>query len=159
MGAHMRPGREAGFSYLAMLFALAVFGVGLAKIGPLTSQLARRDAEADLIRAGLEVEQAIASYYYSSPGAVPALPRSWDDLLEDRRFVAMKRHLRRIPLDPITRSYDWGIEQGAGGMMGVYSRSDAHPLRTRPIELARSATGGQHYSDWKFVFVPNEASR
>jgi len=155
----MQAGRQGGFSYLALLFALAIFGIGLAKIGPLSSQLARRSAEAELIRTGLEVERAIASYYYSSPGTIPALPRTWDDLLEDRRFVAMKRHLRRVPLDPITRTHDWGVEEIGGGMIGIYSRSDAAPLRRRPIELERSTTGGEHYSDWKFVFVPTEARR
>ncbi|WP_338616191.1 type II secretion system protein [Pigmentiphaga sp. CHJ604] len=155
----MRAGRQEGFSYLALLFALAIFGVGLAKIGPLSSQLTRRDAEAELIRTGLEVERAIASYYYSSPGTLPTLPRTWDDLLEDRRFVTMKRHLRRIPFDPVTRTYDWGMEEIGGGMAGIYSRSDAAPLRRRPIELERSTTGGEHYSDWKFVFIPSEAKR
>lgn len=57
-------------------------------------------------------------------------PLELQDLLEDRRSGKLVRHLRQIYRDPLTGSYLWGLQRGPDGRItGIYSRSDAAPLR------------------------------
>lgn len=143
-----------------MLFSLALFGVGLAAVGKWASDLDRRDREAELLRAGQEMRLAIGAYYRSSPGNLQQWPRELDELIEDRRFVAIKRHLRRLPRDPITRDHDWqAIRQADGRIVGVRSRSRGTPLLQRPWTMDDGfvVAAVPRYSDWQFTYVPTAA--
>jgi type II secretory pathway pseudopilin PulG len=150
----MKRRHAAGFVYVTMLFAVAVFGLGLALVGQWTSERQRRAQEEELLRIGTEVVAAIRRHYRESPGTEKQFPREWEDLLEDRRFVGTKRHLRRIPRDPITGSSDWGIVTGPGGRMaGIYSKSEVQPLRQRAQDLGLVRLDpASRYSEWKFVY-------
>jgi type II secretory pathway pseudopilin PulG len=156
----MRAGsRERGFSYIVVMFALALFGIGLAQVGERWSEVSRRDKEAELIRAGSDVVRAIEAYYVKSPGAAKAFPKSWDDLTEDRRFVGVQRHLRRVPVDPFTKRADWiVVRAGDGGIAGIQSRHDGKPLRQRALVLdwttAAPIPAASRYAEWKFVYQP-----
>lgn len=160
-GATMLPGnrpgapRAGGFTYVAMLFALAIFGVGLAALGESWSAASHREKEEELIRVGGEFVKAIASYHQRSPGTPKAYPASLDELLLDNRFVGTERHLRTIYRDPFTNNVAWELVRTQDGrIMGVHSRSNRESLRKRPFQLAHSAMiGGARYSDWKFVFI------
>jgi type II secretory pathway pseudopilin PulG len=100
--------RSGGFTYLALLFAIAILGVALAITGEVASTTARREREAQLRWVGAQFTDAIASYYYASPAAsARAYPRSLDDLLLDTRFPNVRRHLRQVYLNPITDEPDW----------------------------------------------------
>ena len=147
--------REAGFTYLAMLLAVAVIGIGLAAAGQSWSTAAQREKEAELLFAGGEFRRAIRSYYFASPGA-PRYPRQLQDLLRDDRFPSVRRHLRRLYRDPMTGGREWGlVEAPEGGLMGVHSRSAASALKTANFtEANRDLEGRTRYADWKFVFRP-----
>ena len=147
---------ERGFVYVAMLFALAIFGLGLAKLGQCTSERERRDRETQLLRTGQQVVEAIRQYYSRSPGTAQRFPRSFADLTEDTRYIGAVRYLRSAPLDPITLSAQWGYVRTAdGGFSGVYSLSRAVPLAQRSIELAGTRLpAASRYSDWRFVYDP-----
>lgn len=154
----MRPGkaRSGGFTYLMVLVALAIFGVGLAALGETWSSVARRDSEQELLAVGDAYARAIEQYYLRSPGATRRYPARLDDLLEDRRFVGTVRHLRRLYRDPVAR-HEFGVVMAAdGGIMGVYSTSAARPLRSAPYRLSNgAAVTGPRYADWKFVYAPD----
>jgi hypothetical protein len=139
-----------------MLFALAIFGVGLATVGQWASEIAHRDHEAALLRTGTEVIGAIRSYYRDSPGTVHRLPTDWSDLLEDRRFVGMMHHLRQIPRDPFTRERDWVlIRDASGAMVGFHSASSAAPLTQVAVDVTGFTLAPvTRYSDWQFVYDP-----
>lgn len=137
-----------------MLFALAVFGIGLAAIGESWSAASYREREEALLRTGAAYQRAIAAYYNRSPGSVKTYPRQLADLTGDPRMVGVVRYLRTVAPDPVTGSLDWGLVAAPdGGIAGVYSRSDKTPLRHAPgaPETATAAVGGSKYSDWKFV--------
>ena len=115
-----------------------------------------REREQELLFIGAEFRWAIATYYEQSPGAVKRYPGTLRDLLFDSRFLTMKRHLRRIYVDPMTGSTKWGMVAAPdGGIMGVYSLSEK-----QPIKIAAFAESNAHfetakqYSDWRFVYVP-----
>lgn len=145
-----------GFTYVAMLFALAIFAVGLAAIGASWSATSHREKEEELLRIGQAYEHAIAEYYLMSPGSVKTYPRSLNELVEDRRFVGTVRHVRKIYPDPFTGNEKWGIVAVPdGGIAGVYSLSEKETLRKQNIVLRDgTAISGARYSDWKFTYQP-----
>ena len=148
--------RQSGFTYVAMLFALAIFAVGLAAIGESWSTASHREKEDELLRIGQAYERAIAEYYLMSPGSVKIYPHSLTELVEDRRFVGTVRHVRRIYFDPFTGNDKWGMVAAPdGGIAGVYSLSEKETLKKQNTVL-RDGTivGGARYSDWKFIYQP-----
>jgi type II secretory pathway pseudopilin PulG len=156
----MRTGKrgvaaQRGFSYVLVLAALAIFGIGLAALGESWSSAARRDKENELLEVGAAYVQAIGNYYRRSPGAVQRFPQRLEELVEDGRFVGAVRHLRRQYADPVSRGGSWGLVRAAdGGIAGVYSQSSERPLR-RMAQLANGLQlAGERYEEWKFVYVP-----
>jgi type II secretory pathway pseudopilin PulG len=146
------PLAQAGFAYAILLFALAIFGVGLAAAGTTWSEQSRRDKEQELLRIGILYAKAIERYHSVSPGTVKVYPQSLEDLLIDGRFVGIQRHLRVLYPDPITGKA-WQILRSAdGGIHGVYSASERTPLLKRSIESSGILLApANRYADWKFV--------
>jgi type II secretory pathway pseudopilin PulG len=147
---------EAGFTYLGVLFAVALMGAMLASIATIWHQVQQREKEKQLLFVGKQFRQAIASYYENSPGLARQFPKSLDDLLEDRRVPFTRRHLRKIFYDPLTGSTDWGLVKDAGGgITGVYSKSDDEPLKKANFaEQFAQFEDKKRYSDWRFVYAP-----
>jgi hypothetical protein len=72
----------------------------------------------------------------------------------------MRRHLRKIFIDPLTGQQRWGIERREGvGIVGFYSEASGTPLKQEGFD-ARNASfaGAQSYRAWIFAFVPPEAA-
>ena len=112
--------RQNGFTYLGLLLAIALIGIGLAAASEVWSTVARRQRLVQLNWVGQQYVQAIGSYYEASPGSQKAYPHSMDDLLEDQRFGFVRRHLRQVYSDPLTGIADWQlISAPGGGFMGV----------------------------------------
>ncbi len=159
----MRAGDKnaGGFAYVMVLFALAIFGIGLATLGTTWSDQVRRDKEAELIRIGGLYAEAIARYRASSPGSLKIYPKRLEELLEDRRFVGIERHLRQLYADPITGKSDWGlIDAPDGGIRGVYSLSDRTPLKQVTLTAGRlRLEAAQRYSDWKFALSEQDVPK
>jgi type II secretory pathway pseudopilin PulG len=163
MEAGMPPGsrlccqQQAGFTYTVLLFALVLLGVGLAAIGEAWSAASRRDKERELLYVGNEYVRAIRSFYEDSPGE-HRYPASLADLVEDRRFVDVRRHLRRLYPDPVDPALEWRLLPAPdGGVMGVASQSRLPALARQPARLPGAATlAGTHYSDWAFAYVPRD---
>lgn len=156
----MRSGRpaaaERGFTYLVMLLAVALIGVGLVATSEVWSQSRQREKERELLFIGNQFRQAIALYYQRTPGMVKRFPEKLQDLLEDKRYLVTQRHLRKIFADPITGKPDWGIVPApGGGIMGVYSRSNDKPIKTADFPTEdQSFEGAQRYSQWRFIYQP-----
>lgn len=148
-------GTQHGFTYVAMLFALAMFGIGLAAVGEAWSTATQREREEELIQVGQAYARAIGTYYAQAPGTAKTYPPALQDLVEDRRFAGVRRHLRKIYLDPVGKGAEWGLVKAAdGGIAGVYSLSEKATLRRQPLLLPGAAPVlGGRYVDWKFVYV------
>src|SRR3990170_6452118 len=85
----MRSGSaQRGFTYLAMLLAVAVIGIGLAAAGQVWTTAAQREKEQQLLFVGNQYRRAIGLYHRNSPNQLTpgvAYPKALKDLLEDKR--------------------------------------------------------------------------
>jgi type II secretory pathway pseudopilin PulG len=142
-----------GFTYLAILFVVAIMGAGLALVGEVWHTAAVREREVELLYVGNQYRKAIERYYLSGPRQYP---RTRDDLLKDPRKPGTERYLRRLYPDPLTGKDEWGIVKAPdGGIMGVYSLSSDKPLKTAQFRVRdRDFEGATTYSDWKFLYNP-----
>ena len=150
-------GCERGFTYIGVLIFVAIAGVALAGTGELWSTAAKRENEAQLLFVGGEFRRAIGSYYESSPGQ-KQFPERLEDLLEDRRFPVVRRHLRRLYPDPITGAPKWGLIKHGERIIGIHSLSEDKPLKQanfRPEDEVFAGIGA--YSGWRFVYEPKTA--
>ncbi|ACO79076.1 hypothetical protein AvCA_29070 [Azotobacter vinelandii CA] len=147
---------QRGFTYLGVLFLVALMGGALAAAGQLWSTASRRDKERDLLWIGDQYAKALRSYYRSASG-VAQYPQSLEELLEDRRQIKRQRHLRRLYADPVTGSREWGLIRSTDGRIaGVYSLSERRPLKSAnfPPEWEHFE-GMTRYADWQFVADPS----
>lgn len=154
-----RTPHQHGFTLLAVIAAMLLLALASNSVLTYVSQQALREREAELLRVGQLYAQAIGSYYEASPGSVKRWPRTLEDLVEDQRFVGIKRHLRQLYADPMTRTTNWGLVNASdGGLTGVYSRSEAQPIRNAAIALgALTLSPARRYADWQFVYQPAPA--
>ena len=145
--------REAGFTYLTVLFAIAFMGLGLALTGEVWHTALTRDREMQLLYAGNQYRRAIERYYVSGPRQ---FPRTLEDLLKDPRKPGTERYLRKLYFDPLTGKSEWGLVKAPdGGIMGVYSLSEDSPKKLAGFAFAnRDFEGAAKYSDWKFLYNP-----
>lgn len=105
-GAHDMPRRESGFVYLWALFGVTLAGIVMAGVGQVWQVKAQREKEAELLYVGEQFRKAIMSYYNTG---TKQFPETLEELLEDKRTPAIKRHLRKIYTDPVTNTTEWGI--------------------------------------------------
>ncbi len=144
-----------GFTYLGLLILLAVLGlVGAAglKMGTLMQRAA---AEEELLEIGAQFQDALRSYAAATPPGQKTQPATLQDLLKDPRFPNPRRHLRKIFVDPVTGSAEWGIiylgdavdlnpkpVAGAGSLFGA-SPSTSTSTSTAPAPLVRPGQSSQ----------------
>ena len=139
-----------------VLVLVAVLGAGLAGIATVWHTASKREREAELLFVGDQFRKAIASYYDASQGNDKRYPQALDDLLEDKRLPVVKRHLRKVFVDPMTGDTEWGLVKVPGaGIIGVHSLSSDQPLKVAgfPAEYASFSLAKQ-YSDWVFASAP-----
>jgi type II secretory pathway pseudopilin PulG len=149
--------RQAGFTYLSLLLLVAVIGLGLAAASDVWSHSARREKERDLMFIGNQFRQAIEAYYQRTPGPLKRFPEKLEDLVEDKRYPNPQRYLRKVYPDPMTGSTEWGLipAPGGQGIMGVYSLSEAAPIKTGNFSMAYEVFhGSSRYSEWQFFYNP-----
>lgn len=122
---------QRGYSYLAVLFLVALTAAGLAALGQAWSTAAEREREKELLFRGGEIARAIAAYAKTAPPP-EQYPKSLEDLVTDRRGPRPRRYLRRLYEDPFTGKPDWELvpEPGQpGAFSAVRSRSEHALLR------------------------------
>ena len=113
---------QRGFTYLWVLVAIAVLGIGLLAISEIWVTSARRQKLVELDWIGGEFTRAIGSYYQATPGAAKAYPKNLQELVQDQRYVTVRRHLRTVYINPFTGKADWALVLAADGRIrGVRS--------------------------------------
>ena len=145
-----------GFTYLTVLFVVAVSGILMSATGMTWHTAAQREKERELLFVGDQFRRAIGQYYERTPGGAKAFPKTLEDLLQDKRYPTVRRYLRKVYRDPITGKADWGLVAApGGGIMGVHSLSADAPFKRVGFRLADEAFKDQpRYADWQFVYIP-----
>ncbi len=143
------PGQSRGFTYIGLMFAIAVLGITLATVGVVWSTQIRREKETELLWVGNQYRMAIGSYL----SAGGQYPQDLTELLEDKRFPVARRYLRKLFPDPMTGQMDWQLIPAPGnGIMGVASSSQAKPIKVAGFAGRDAAfKDATCYCDWKFV--------
>lgn len=135
-GERPRPPAR-GFGYLGLLFFIALTAASLAALGQRWSTASQRERERELVFRGQAIVRAIERYAAATPGQ-PAYPQRLDELVEDRRSLRPRHHLRQRYADPFTGEADWELIPApppATGFLGVRSRSQ------RPLLMSRGPDG------------------
>jgi type II secretory pathway pseudopilin PulG len=150
----IRRGRQAGFTYLGLIIFVTIIGlVGAAtlKIGAL---LQRAAAEEELLDIGAAFSAALDSYAAATPHGASPYPPSLKELLKDPRVPGVRRHLRKIFVDPLTGKAEWGVVylgDGTTGVVAVHSLSTAKPLKVANFDSRFAGLdNADTISAWRF---------
>ncbi|MEJ6007974.1 type II secretion system protein [Paucibacter sp. AS339] len=158
--ATTRSWRQRGFTYLSLLFFVAMTAAALATLGQSWQTATQREKERELEFRGGEIARAIASYQKASGGQTAGQgqnPLSLDDLLADRRGPMTRYHLRRLYPDPFTGHPDWVLVPDPANprsFNAVHSRSEQALLR----QTQTDGTPIQRARDWVFSPTANAAT-
>lgn len=156
--------RQHGFTYLGLIILVTILGLtatAVLRVGVLQQ---RRASEQELLMIGREYYDALQSYANATPAGQQTYPARLEDLLLDPRFPGVRRHLRRIYVDPLTGSREWGVQVGAAGgaqgITGIYSLSEEKPIKIDNFDPPFVQFHGKNsYRDWVFTtMVPIETN-
>jgi type II secretory pathway pseudopilin PulG len=149
-----RKRRSGGFTYLSLIILVAIIGLVSASALKLGSVLQRSRAEQELLDIGAAFGDALQSYANATPAGFPPQPPSLKELLKDPRFPTVRRHLRKVFVDPMTGKAEWGITYLGDkvGVLAVYSLSDAKPVKIGNFpQRFQGLAGKQKISEWRFA--------
>ncbi|HTY04300.1 MAG TPA: type II secretion system protein [Rhodocyclaceae bacterium] len=142
---------QKGFTYLGLLFAIALMGLLLASAGQVWKVAAQREREEELLFIGQQFSTALASYRAATPGESKQWPRRLEDLVEDRRGPLPLRHLRKVYFDPFTGDREWGLIKVGEGIAGVYSLAQGRPLKQANFPPGLGLGKADSYREWRFT--------
>jgi len=156
-----KRGTEGGFTFVELLVVCAILLILASAVLPLARVSVQRQREEELRLALREMRTAIDKYNDAADvGAIapfdikagtenypPDLQTLVNGVSKAQDATGTKlKFLRRIPMDPITKSTDWGFRAygdrpdattwGGGNVYDVYTKSDGKGL------------DGTKYKDW-----------
>lgn len=138
-----------GFTYLLLLWWVAIGGVTLTALAASWRVAGQRERELEMVFRAEQIVQAIQSYQTQTGN----LPQQLQVLVDGDPQMNSGYRLRRLWNDPVTRGA-WGLLKEGNGISGVYSTSTARPL-SAPANVAS-------YADWHFrisgVHTPSSQS-
>jgi general secretion pathway protein G len=156
-----RKSSSSGFTFIELLVVVGIISVLATAALPLARVSMKRQREADLHRALKEMRTAIDQFKdWAERGQLAQTeiqlgsenyPSSLEQLVEGALLAGdatgrRKKFLRRIPIDPMTGSTDWGKRSyqdapdsrvwGGQSVFDVYTKADGKALN------------GSKYKDW-----------
>ncbi|HEY5798925.1 MAG TPA: type II secretion system protein [Burkholderiaceae bacterium] len=149
----IRNSEQRGFTYVSVVILVAIIGLVVTVSLRLGTTMQRVAAEQELLNIGIEYSNALASYAAATPSGQPNYPNSFAELLKDPRSPQLRRHLRRVYVDPMTGKAEWGIMKANenGGILAIYSLSKAAPIKIGNFPPRFVAFEGKaSLGDWKF---------
>jgi general secretion pathway protein G len=154
----MKRARQRGFTMVELIVSFTILGLLTSMAVPLAAYKVKRDKERELRYALREIRRAIDNYKDASTlGKIDVklgtegYPETLEILVQGVKLSQSAdgktiKFLRRIPMDPMTGTYDWGKRSmqddpkaqswGGQNVFDVYSKS---------TERARDGTP---YSEW-----------
>ncbi|MGA7178383.1 MAG: type II secretion system protein [Thiobacillaceae bacterium] len=145
--------RSRGFTYVGVLIMVAIMGLVLASTGEIWHTVQKREKEQELLFIGDQFRHAIRQFYRHSPAGARRYPLALEELLKDPRYPGVQRYIRKIYIDPITGTAQWGLVTGPNGQIyGVYSLSDAEPVKKKNFRsVDKGFEDKMKYSEWVFM--------
>lgn len=144
--------KQFGMAYLSLLIVLFFLSLAATATLQVNSLMAQRAAEDELIDIGLQFKAALRSYANASLPHMNTYPSSLDELVKDTRFPVLKRHLRKVPIDPMIKQARWGLVHAKdGGIVGIFSLSEKKAIKVAsfPEDLSK-LEGTAFYREWIF---------
>ena len=144
--------RERGFTYLGVLFVVALLGVTAALASTTASFESQRERERELLFVGRQYAVALERYRAAHARSGQPYPATLDALLGEGK-PRVVRYLRRLYADPMTDGAEWGlVRTPAGGIVGIYSLSERMPIRRQPYygDEPFDIANARSYRDWVF---------
>jgi len=145
---------QRGMTLIELIVAVTIMALLTTMAVPLARGKVRRDQERQLADALREMRKAIDDYKDAAlAGKIQAkvgtdgYPEKLQDLVDGVNLVQSAeskkiKFLRRIPFDPITKSYDWGVHSmqddptstswGGQNVFDVYCKSTELALDGKP---------------------------
>lgn len=138
------------------MITLVIAAIGMQGAAVMWQQQAQRANEALLLQVGEAYRLAIGRYYESTPQPVKEYPKTLDELVEDKRFPVLKRHLRALYADPFFARQGMALVFRNGRIVGVHSQSLLAPIRSAGYQAFESGfNDARHYREWQFIYEPN----
>jgi type II secretory pathway pseudopilin PulG len=145
--------RLAGFSYIGVMVTLVIAAIGMQGAAVMWQQQTQRANEALLLEVGEAYRLAIGRYYESTPQPVKQYPMTLNELVEDKRFPVLKRHLRKLYTDPFFARQGMTVVFRNGRIVGVHSQSLLQPIRSAGYQEFESGfNGAKYYREWQFIY-------
>lgn len=141
---------QTGLTYIEVMITIAILLILAAATIPVAKTAIKRQRELELKSDLREMRNAIDTYKkYSDQGLIPqegleseGYPPDLDKLVEGVALTGTidkkLRFLRRIPKDPMTNTYDWGLRSlqddpnstswGRQNVFDIYTTSDVKGL-------------------------------
>jgi len=149
-----RGNAESGLTLVELIIVIAMLGVMAAMVLPAVHFEIKREKEKELRRDLWEMRAAIDKYKdaadnhaFMTKGDSMGYPPDLDTLVNGEDVQDKKvKFLRRIPVDPMTHSTDWGMrsvqDDTDSDTWGGQNVFDVHTKSTD------TALDGTKYSDW-----------
>ncbi len=141
---------ERGFSYVVLMFAIVLIGLGVTVAARHWKVMVQRELEADLISKGIEIQNALAFYSAAMKAGRVVPGEVYPQTLAELTRLP-KPFLRKVYAEPIGHG-DWELVRApTGGIMGVRSKSKAKPIWQHNFPPAvRHFDGRKSHYDWVF---------
>lgn len=159
MGArfHTKQGQR-GLTLVELIVAFTIMSLLTAMAVPLARYTVRREKERDLLRALREMRTAIDKYKDMADQNqlgmqkmdTDGYPESLEQLVEGVKGQGQVdkkiKFLRRIPKDPMTNSFEWGLRSTKDDPKSTaWGGQNVFDVYTKSTEKARDGTA---YSEW-----------
>ena len=154
----MQRGRQRGMSLVELIVAFTIMMVLTSMAVPLARYKVQRDKERDLERALVQIRGAIDKFKDDmdagkiGPAKLDSdnYPESLQQLVDGIKATGAvdkkNKYLRRIPKDPMTNSFEWGLRSDRDDPTAQsWGGQNVFDVYTKSMDKARDGTA---YSTW-----------
>jgi general secretion pathway protein G len=154
----MRRKKQGGLTLVELIVAFTIMMVLTSMAVPLARYKVQRDKERDLERALVEIRTAIDKFKDDmdaqkiGPAKLDSdnYPETLKQLVEGIKATGSvdkkMKYLRRIPKDPMTNSYEWGLRSDRDDPTSQsWGGQNVFDVYTKSMDKARDGTS---YAEW-----------